>query len=437
MNLSFIQHLPSVMVVSVNPMTNVSNNGKTFASIFEGYPKEKLYQLYFHRELPNSSVCLNYLRISDEDIIKYLLRKDRNLYHEVGRSSSEPQIINPSIRRFLASSAALRLLRSLLLNMFFKKHYDHVLKKIRAIKPDVIFFCGGNAFYLYSLVERICRELSIKLIVYITDDYILPNNSLNIFKKCDRYLTRKSTLAICRNTSLIFTIGDEMQKTYLEKYKLESSVLMNLVQFEREARPNDNFKHSGILKLTYAGGLHLNRWQVLQAISQSLERFCKTTGRSAIIDVYSATPLSLKKRASLELSGYLRIHNPVDSNELMSIYGESDVLLHVESFRKRDRDITKLSVSTKIPEYLSANKSILAVGPSDVASIRYLRAHNAAFICDNLSPKVLNRALAEFFSDIDLRQSLAKSARELFEKRHNAQVIRLDAWKKMYELSET
>ncbi len=33
---------PRVLIITVNPLSTVSNNGKTYASFFKDYPKEKL-----------------------------------------------------------------------------------------------------------------------------------------------------------------------------------------------------------------------------------------------------------------------------------------------------------------------------------------------------------------------------------------------------------
>ena len=49
------------------------------------------------------------------------------------------------------------------------------------------------------------------------------------------------------------------------------------------------------------------------------------------------------------------------------------MLVHVESFDNKSRQLTKLSISTKIPEYLATGKPIIAIGPREVASLEYLK----------------------------------------------------------------
>ena len=62
---------------------------------------------------------------------------------------------------------------------------------------------------------------------------------------------------------------------------------------------------------------------------------------------------------------------------------EADILLHVESFNEKMKKYTRLSISTKIPEYLASKRLIIAIGPVDIASIEYLKDNKAALILDN------------------------------------------------------
>ena len=55
------------------------------------------------------------------------------------------------------------------------------------------------------------------------------------------------------------------------------------------------------------------------------------------------------------------------------------------------RALTKLSVSTKIPEYLNTNKLVIAYGPSDIASIRLIADHGIGLVIHDkkdIRPKI-------------------------------------------------
>ena len=47
-------------------------------------------------------------------------------------------------------------------------------------------------------------------------------------------------------------------------------------------------------------------------------------------------------------------------------------MVHVEAFDKKNRKITRLSLSTKISEYVASGAKVLAIGPAEVGSMRCL-----------------------------------------------------------------
>jgi glycosyltransferase involved in cell wall biosynthesis len=90
------------------------------------------------------------------------------------------------------------------------------------------------------------------------------------------------------------------------------------------------------------------------------------------------------------------------ATQIAEIYAKADILLHMESFDKRAIASTKYSFSTKIPEYLSANKCVLAVGPDEVASVRYL----ADFACVISDSSLLSSALSKLIDDKEYRNQI-------------------------------
>ena len=100
---------------------------------------------------------------------------------------------------------------------------------------------------------------------------------------------------------------------------------------------------------------------------------------------------------------------------------ETDVLVHVESFDAYCKAKTSLSISTKIPEYLSSKRLILAIGPDDIASMEYLK--NVAY-CIN-SENVITQGLIEIMQDEYLRDQLIDNAINLYNTKHNPNVVRI------------
>ena len=69
-----------ILIISMNPLDNKLNNGKTLVSFFKKYPKDCLAQLYFSEMLPDSNICDKYFKISDMDMLYYRLKKNSSMW---------------------------------------------------------------------------------------------------------------------------------------------------------------------------------------------------------------------------------------------------------------------------------------------------------------------------------------------------------------------
>ena len=80
---------------------------------------------------------------------------------------------------------------------------------------------------------------------------------------------------------------------------------------------------------------------------------------------------------------------------------------------------TRLSVSTKIADYLGAGKCILGIGRADLASIQHLQ--DVACVVNN--PEDMRERLSLLIEDVDYRQQLSIKAREKAIKQHSINII--------------
>ena len=88
---------------------------------------------------------------------------------------------------------------------------------------------------------------------------------------------------------------------------------------------------------------------------------------------------------------YIQYVGSVNENEIVEEMGKYDILIDVESFDRKMKYKTRLSISTKIPEYLASGKPILAVGPDDISSIRYLKRLSISYIINSLDETSIKR----------------------------------------------
>lgn len=429
-----MESFPRVLIVTVNPLSETSNNGKTFASFFEGYPKDRIAQLYFHRETPSSPICDNYYRISDEDIAAALISPvKRRVGSPATRGGGDEGPSRPWARDILKQSRFVRLLRSLL---WTAVPVDSGAARgwIDSFDPEVVFFCGGDANHLYRKVEHISRRTGAPVVLYITDDYILPALTVGPFGWVTRRWTLRRVMKMARSGASIFTIGSRMSAVYLDRFGIASEPIMNLVSIPEEPPKAVQSNSHRPVVMSYVGALHSNRWRVLAELGDALGRQ-RRPDLSAELHIYSPTPLSPKAEASLTRSGTVVLHGAIPSDQVPAVHAGSDVLVHVEAFDRASRLTTALSVSTKIPEYLVARRCILAIGPQEVASVRYLEEAGAARVVSSL--RDLDDAISELVSDACLRQHLGEVAFELAKANHDATTVRHLFWRRLREVARS
>jgi hypothetical protein len=402
------ESLPRILIVSVNPLSEVANNGKTIGSFFRGYPKDKIAQMYFHRDVPDSSICDKYFRISDSDMIRFLLSGFRNLGVQVSPEEFKRVLTINKLRSALKRFKFIVFLRSLVFEIFLRLRNKRMRAWIEEFSPQVIFFCGGNANYLYPFVEKLVLLYGVNLVTFVTDDYIMPIQNTHKLLQINRTITRKRLIKVCKKSTLVLSIGEKMEHDYRKQFKIQSIPMMNMVDLTSvQQLPNSRVdRGSSTIQFCYTGGLHLNRWEVLLAIGKSLDRLAESEKFEISLDVFTATLLKPRIRNKFHGITCISFHDPLSAQEVRKLQSTCDFLLHLESFEKKDRDITRYSISTKIPEYIVSGSCTIAVGPDDIASIEYLQKNGLAIVINRDQADYLDKCFGDIIANKQLRDEV-------------------------------
>ncbi|MGN1301784.1 MAG: hypothetical protein ACI4U9_04620, partial [Clostridia bacterium] len=68
---------PRVLVIAHNPFSDTQNNGKTLSAFFDGWPKDKIAQIYLTPDKPDYTICENFFRITDLEVLKNFIKKEK------------------------------------------------------------------------------------------------------------------------------------------------------------------------------------------------------------------------------------------------------------------------------------------------------------------------------------------------------------------------
>jgi len=158
---------------------------------------------------------------------------------------------------------------------------------------------------------------------------------------------------------------------------------------------------------------------------------CDEAGFSFDLDVYTNDSEESLKLPNCQQFGIL-FKGGISWPELQAKLVEGDFLLHLESFDSKNIKKTKLSLSTKIPEYLSSGTCVIAFGPENLASIKIFKeeAIGIAISHNNTPSEQLKLAI----TDEAYRDEIALKAKKYAEDHFSPRIIRSRLINKIMEI---
>jgi len=390
------------LIISANPFSKVLNNGKTYEAIFWAFKSDCLSQLFFRTKdirYADFDYCNSYYGITESDLIKRLI----NVKYKCGgkvvkqvyfkNDYQESTIFIP-----FKKSKYKDILRDILWLLPFWKNKE--LKQwLNSTDADFIFAVAGGSKYLHKISKYISDFLKVPLVTFFTDDYLINPKFGGLIGKILKKRMKFFYTDTVKRSELLFVIGDEMAKEYTKYFGKIFYPIMNSVDSRSYIEPIIREKPV----ISYFGGLHLNRWKMIR-------NFALLVGNRAEIWVYTISDISIVERAALNKVG-VKIKSRVFGDELQKAMIDSDILLHVESDNVVSRSFTKLSVSTKIPEYLISGRLVLGYGPPEVASMKLLTDNNIGFLisCEKTNEE-MSLDMEQVLTDFDFRMEFGKRA---------------------------
>ena len=415
---------PRVLIVSHNALSETQSNGKTLSAFFRKWDKDHLAQLYLTTDVPEFAVCNKFFQINDIDIIKRALFNNRVQGRIVSYSDKVEMLTlkngitnNPVLKVIRKNISPLfRFLRDMLWNISGYKT-DNLKKFIDEFNPEVVFFQSSSGVFAFSIIKWICNYKNIPLVMQTTDDYVSSMFTPNPFFWIQQIRLINAYKWAVSYAYYVIAIGEKMAIEYKNRFSGNYFVAMNSIPDPLLPKyiPKNNE-----IKLIYAGNLGLNRWKVLVLIAECLEDLYEEEGYKGELSIFSLIEPESKELLLLNRPPYSHFKGALNTEELNNIKKYCDILVHVEAFDKKNRHITRLSISTKIPEYLASGRCVFAVGPKDVASMQYLAENDLGVTVMSDDKLDIKRSLKEIMINNELRTLYAEKGIEVARLFHNA-----------------
>ena len=351
----------NVLIISPNGFSSVGCN-KTYETIFSSFKKENLKSFFTRPQDPNIdyNYCSNYYSVSESDIISRLLLRTQQCGHEVLCNSNidyNSKVYNSFKNKRIKKIGILRdiLWKSKLWNT---PQFRQWCEKIHA---DLIFFHAPGSSGLHEIAWFIAKYLNIPLATYFTDDYIISPKYDTIWDRFQQIRRKKFYKRTIDKSFIQFCIGELMAAEYEKYFNKHFEYIMNSVDI---IPYTEKYSYSTPFVISHFGTLHGERWRLIV-------RFSEIFNDAAKVNVYTPTPINAEIKEAFDKSGVI-FHGCIPNEKLKETMLNSDFLLHAETDHPYYRTLFKLSVSTKIPEYLIAGRVVIGFGSIENASMRLL-----------------------------------------------------------------
>ncbi len=404
-----------IIVTNVDYLHEVGPTANTLRSFLDEWPKDKLrllvckdFNVYEHE---NSASNVFVLSHRDIRVVSYLIkgeRKPKKNTHLGFQGNVNPNLANKNLFRLYKNKFRYFLTK---LYYFFPYKSFNVYKWLDGYKPELLYCCVTD-YRSFKLCYQLSSRYKIPIIPHFLDDWMNTYLTEQYDSRLLRGVFEKLMGKIFSISPFGLCICDLMSKTYHSRYGIPFYSLMNSVSTVKASDIREIKQDS--VTFMYAGSLYLKR-------EESILLICKALAASGIdnikLMIYAPKEQWSVLKHKFELYPFVQYGGFLSAKQMVGAICSSDYLLFVESFDPAVFKYSRLSMSTRIPEYMSSGKPIISVGPKEQGSIQYLVDNNAAFVAT--SYEELTTMLPSIFDNSLIFEKI-KNAESLCRRNHLA-----------------
>ena len=414
-----MKHNTKILVITV-PSWNSRVGANSWSALLDGYDPENIASIYIRDEIPDSKVCSRYFNISENKILKSIFHRNIKTGCEVvcenakDGENDDLQVHNQRYVRMKKKRRYSMLLARELVWQLGNWHTPELDLFLDSFNPDVILHSMEGYIHLNRIIEYAIKRTGATGLGYIWDDNFTYKQSSKLGYKIYRFFQRHSLKRLSRLTSEFFAISPYTKREADEFFRIDCHLLtkpLNTTPMVRYSEVGD------CIKLLYTGNLYIGRDQSLLKVMNAIKKLPR--GRF-VIDVYTNSQLDERYLKMIDTE-ICRIYDPIPQSEVLKKQREADILLFLEDIDGPDAKVARLSFSTKITDYLSAGKCIVAVGNMDTAPMQYFAENNAAIVCGSESE--IYNTLVRVSEDSNILAEIAENAAKAGIKNHNKKDI--------------
>lgn len=419
------EQLPKVLSISLSTWRQDSGI-HTQTDLFKLYDPECVAQIYTKSDLPNTPVCKSFFRISENEVIKSVYKRNKvgkRVYNSVEFDEETKKAAEAEKALYTKAHKKKSWLMTLVREFVWKLgrwKTEELDKFIEEENPDVYFVPIYPNAYMGKIQLHILKKHPRPYVCYLADDnYSFKPCGKNVFALIHRCMLRKVVKKLATNCTEMFTITQIEAEDTDKLFGTRSIVLTKGINYEGLEYQEKEI--SKPIRMVYTGNLFIGRANSLVEISKALANINKDEEK-IVLDIYSPTVMDDETMKYLNSNG-CHFKGSVPKSEVDGIQKSADVVVFVESLEKKHRFDARLSFSTKLTDYFKNGKCIFAIGDKTIAPIVYLRENDCAIIANEYSE--IEGQLRYLIENQETINEYGKKAFECGKNNHNEENIKV------------
>ncbi len=415
-------NFPRVLFVTPVAFNPHAGGGATFASLFQGWPKDRLATIHNDRSPSPDDVCENYYFLGRDELdfvppFNVLRRRgaESRYYDTISISTivPRPRWLNAAREFVLGDSIPERASLT-----------PQLVRWIENFRPQAIYtILGSNG--MMSLIEQIRVRFDVPIVVHIMDDWASSAHRSGLFAALERPRMERRLTHFFNVATACLGISPPMCEAFAQRYGRPFIPVQYALDRERwGAIAKRDLRVMKTPEIVYVGSIFRNAQlnslidcaHAVAALNDEGFPLRLRIATSAANGARFGRLLSVHPNVTLDTAG-------VDDNAFFQGLADADALLLPVNFDPASVDFIRYSMPTKVPAYLNSGTPVLAYGSTETAQIRYATDSGWALVVSDQSAETLKAALKRVVSDISLRERLSAAAR-LAAANHDAGIVR-------------
>lgn len=412
--------LPKVLVVATSPWRD-DGTAHTLQSIFSCWDSSKLALIYTKSGLPFTKVASRFFQISENLILKNLIRP----WKSIGQEVESTEIVDESLtREENARYAKAHTHHSMVMTLcrefvwLFGHWRSNALNQfVVNFNPDLLFIPIYPTVYMGWIQRYVIRKTKKPFVCYLADDNYSYDSCKGILSYLHRFWLRKNVRWLSTHCNLMYVIVEKEKEDTDNLFGTDSFILTKSIDFSN--RPYSPHPLNKPIKFVYTGKLIIGRDKTLAMIADAINEVNKD-GIKAELNIYSGDEPVAEVMARLN-NGASHYRGFIPRDQVDRVQQEADVVVFAEALEGKEANVAKLSFSTKITDYLANGKCILAIGKEYIAPIDYFARNDSALIVNNADD--IQKMVSRIVNNPELIAEYGKKAYDCAVRNHEKSMV--------------